>query len=240
MQNSDLPVTAYLPKEDASLLPLASTPANLMRVINNMKGRPYGWGSINIEDPTDFLNDCSQELKSLYTPFGIWLPRHSSAQVDPTRIIGRVDDMTALNADERIKKLMADAGQHPFMTIVYVYNHVFIYLGNYENPMDTSHAVVPLTYQNLWGLRPVGLLNGRYVIGESALFPLLSHYPEKFPDGRDLISLAAKPAFIVAYLDQLPAETPSTAMQLWNNAGLQGYAAKPGMTEEKYLLQGPS
>lgn len=219
-QESDLPVTAYLSTKDASLMPLLSTPANFIQVINNLIGRPYGWGSVDSDNPANFLNDCSQELKSIFTVFGVWLPRNSSAQVNKTianphftgannnMILGVVDNSYPTGAQERIAKLVKEANAHAFTTIVNIKGHVFLYLGNYPNPDDQTSHLVPLTYQNVWGLKPVSRANfpdGRYVIGKAVLFPLLLEYPEKYPlDNRLLDSLASRPDFIVAYLDQLP------------------------------------
>jgi len=223
VQESDLPVTAYLPQEDASVIPLLLTEDNRNRVINNMIGRPYGWGSVNMENTQDFLNDCSQELKSFFTPFGIWLPRGSAAQVDPSMIVGAVDQTFPAGTEERIAKLVKDADKHPF-TIVNIHGHIFMYLGSYENVKDPSHTVVPLTYQNMWGLKPMSQ-DGRYVIGKAVLFPLLSHYPEKYPAGDlELSSPASKAVFIVAYLDQLPHDSGLATNQLWSGFGMGSHA----------------
>lgn len=237
---SDLPVTAYLSKQDASLIPLAPTFDHYQRVINNLIGRQYGWGSIDIENPQNFLNDCSQELKSFYTPFGNWLPRGSSAQVTQSLIVGKVDSTFPLNPEERIAKLMKDAEKHPFTTIVNIGGHIFMYLGNYQNPNDPAHAVVPLTYQNMWGLRPMGQ-DGRYVIGKSVLFPLLSHYSEKYPAGNlELNSPANAKVFIVAYLDQLPdpAFAPkATPTQLWSDSGIGPHASLDQLYSMQHLSE---
>jgi hypothetical protein len=66
--------------------------------------------------------------------------------------------------------------------------------------------------------------SGRYVVGKAVLFPLLSHYPEKYPaDGRELVSHAGQRDFIAAYLDQLPSSSPAIFTQLWNSLGLKSY-----------------
>jgi hypothetical protein len=207
---------AYLSKKDATLMPLVSTTNNLIKIINNLKGRTYGWGNLNIENPTEFYNDCSAELKSLYTPFGIWLPRHSSDQVDTNIMLGYATDLTSNTLEERIHSLsMANA--HRFMTVIYMGGHVFMYLGNYSNPTDTSHEKIALTYQEIWGLRPTGAgPDGRYVIGKSVLFPLLAHYPEKYPGNRELSSLADKKYFIMAYLDQISSKPVQLLEKLLN------------------------
>jgi len=198
--------TAYVSKKDGNLMPLEPTITNFIKMINNLKGRTYGWGNLNVKNPTEFYNDCSAELKSLYAPFGIWLPRHSGDQVDTNIILGSATDLTSSTPEERIRYLN---NKNKFTAIVYIGGHIFMYLGNYPNPKDITHTDVVLTYQNLWGLRPTGEgPDGRYVIGKSVLFPLLANYPEKYPGNRELISLANKKYFIIAYLDQLPLQQP--------------------------------
>ena len=53
---------------DITSLPLSATPHQFANIISSLVGRPYGWGNMY------FYNDCSAELKNLFTPFGIWLP----------------------------------------------------------------------------------------------------------------------------------------------------------------------
>lgn len=177
----------FIKKEHAAPMPLAATPQNFSKLIKTLQNRLYGWGGLY------FYNDCSQELKSLYTPFGIYLPRHSSAQADA----GKMVDMSSKSMDERIKYLM-DEGR-PMMTIVYIGNHVFMYLGNYPNPNSKTRALMPLTYQNMWGLKPSDL-SRRSIIGQSLLFPLLKSYPED----PQLNSPANSKSFQIIYLNQWP------------------------------------
>jgi hypothetical protein len=126
------------------------------------------------------------------TPFGIWLPRHSSNQVSA----GKMVDMSSATEDKRLSYLMEN-GQR-FLTIIYIGGHVVLYVGNYQNPMKAS-SLMPMTYQNLWGLSPTPS-NRRAVIGKSVLFPLLQQYPED----TSLSSLANHKFFQVSYLNQLP------------------------------------
>lgn len=167
------------------LMPLTATPHNFAAVMSTLIGRPYGWGNMY------FYNDCSAELKNLYTPFGIFLPRHSSNQVT----VGKMVDMTSASPEQRLAYLMAN-GQK-LMTIVYIGGHIFMYLGNYTDP--TSHGQVAMTYQDVWGLSPVPAVR-RAVIGKAVLIPLLL----QFPEDTSLSSEAAKSFFQVAYLDQIP------------------------------------
>lgn len=173
--------------QDAATMPLRATPHQFANIIETLKNRPYGWGSMY------FYNDCSAELKSLYTPFGIWLQRHSSAQV----LAGKMVDMTSATTEQRLNYLMQN-GQR-FLTIVYIGGHIVLYLGNYENPLDSKQSLMAMTYQNIWGLLPA-TADRRAVIGQSVLFPMLLQYPED----QSLVSLAGKKYFQVANLTEFP------------------------------------
>src|SRR5579883_63480 len=154
---------ATVSHNEAVIIPLTATPHNFATMMSTLIGRPYGWGSLY------FYNDCSAELKSLFTPFGIWLPRHSSDQVT----VGKMVDMSGEPKEKRLSYLMEN-GQR-FLTIVYIGGHVVMYIGNYPNPKDNSSMA--MTYQDIWGLSP-NPPNRRAVIGQSVLFPMLLQYPE--------------------------------------------------------------
>jgi len=184
---------ALVSYEDAAPMPVAATPHNFANIMKTMIGRPYGWGGMY------FDNDCSAELKSLFTPFGIWLPRHSSDQLN----VGKMVDMTSASQDKRLSYLMEN-GQR-FLTLIYIGGHVILYVGNYPNPNKDS-ALMAMTYQNVWGLSPNPPVR-RAVIGKSVLFPMLLQYPED----TSLVSLAGKKYFQVSYLNQFP--TPGLQMK---------------------------
>ena len=177
---------AELSAEQSATMPLAATPHNFATIMQTMINRPYGWGSMY------FYNDCSAELKSLFTPFGIWLPRHSSAQVTA----GKMVDMTPFSATQRLNYLMEN-GQR-FLTLIYIGGHVVMYVGNYPN-LNSNESTMAMTYQNIWGLAPKPSVR-RAVIGQSTLFPMLLQYSED----PSLASLADKSFFQVSYLNQLP------------------------------------
>jgi cell wall-associated NlpC family hydrolase len=177
--------TAIVAAEQAAIMPLAATPHHFADIFNTMINRPYGWGSMY------FYNDCSAELKSILSTFGIWLPRHSSDQVT----VGKMVDKSSAPAEERLSYLMANG--KPFLTIIYISGHVFLYIGNYSNPNKESSQMA-LIYQNVWGLSPADR-SRRSVIGQSVLFPLLLEYPEDI----ELASQAASSKFQVSYLDEL-------------------------------------
>jgi cell wall-associated NlpC family hydrolase len=175
---------AKLKGKDATVMPLKATPHNFATIISGLIGRPYGWGNMY------FYNDCSAELQSLYAPFGIWLPRNSAAQ----KKTGKIVDKSSESPQERIKYLMENGKK--FTTIIYINGHVMLYIGNYPNPNSNTHKPMALTYQNKWGLKPQDD-SYRAVIGQSALLPMLTNYPED----PKLNSLAGEKYFQMTYLD---------------------------------------
>lgn len=173
---------ALLKSSQATIMPLTATPRHFAKIMHTLIDRPYGWGGIF------FYNDCSSELKSLFTPFGIWLPRNSSEQAS----VGKVVDLSSVGQTQRINYLIQHGRK--FMTLVYIDNHIMLYIGNYPNP-HRSHVKMAMTYQNIWGLKP-NPATRRAIIGKSVLLPLLSHYPED----RSLASLASRKHFKIVYL----------------------------------------
>ena len=72
---------AAISSNDAVTMPIPATLHNFSRIMSTLLGRPYGWGNMY------FYNDCSAELKSFFTPFGIWLPPGSADQVNAGRVV---------------------------------------------------------------------------------------------------------------------------------------------------------
>jgi len=176
--------TVNLPLSMASIMPISPTSKNFSQLINTLKNRPYGWGNLY------FFNDCSSEMKSLFTPFGVWLPRHSSAQVK----VGSSTDLTKYSAQERIDYLL-NKGK-PLTTIVYVGGHIIQYVGKFKTTL-TQSGTMAMTYQNFWGLHLFRSAdNSRAIVGKSVFFPLLAKYPED----QALISQANKEIFIISDL----------------------------------------
>ena len=99
------------------------------------------------------------------------------------------------------------------MTIVYIGRHVFIYVGNYPQPNVPD--LIPMTYQNVWGLSPADG-SRRAVIGQSLFLPLLASYPEDL----SLSSLADHSYFQVSYLDQWPETTKKASLPLKSFMGI--------------------
>ncbi|WP_281719155.1 SH3 domain-containing C40 family peptidase [Pandoraea apista] len=165
-------------------MPWTLTPRHMAQVMKQQIGRPYGWGN------TLFYNDCSAETRSLFAPFGVWLPRHSSDQLRA----GKRTDLRAADIDTRLRTLAER--DRPLMTLIHINGHIMLYLGNAQR----DGASVPMTYQNVWGLSPADN-SRRNVIGGSVILPLLKTYPED-PEVR---SLAGKPLFEISVIgDESP------------------------------------
>ncbi|WEY41659.1 SH3 domain-containing C40 family peptidase [Paraburkholderia sp. SUR17] len=171
--------TATLDASQIAPMPLAATPRNLAMLLKNLIGRPYGWGN------TGFYNDCSSELQSIFAAFGVWLPRHSSTQMSA----GRMTDLSDASPTERLDYL-AHHGV-PMRTLIYIGGHVMLYLGN----TTRDGKVVPVVYQDVWGLRPADN-SRRAVIGGSVILPLLARIPED----PSLESLAGTPTFQISVI----------------------------------------
>lgn len=165
-----------------SSFPLTSTPANFLRVIKELNGRSYGWGGLY------FNNDCSQELQSIFTVFGIWLPRNSVDQYK----IGKIIDLSNLKTEQRIQELSRIGRK--LVTLVYIPGHIMLYVGNIQGS--------PWVYNNIWALRPEDN-SYRSIIGQAAFLPLLNSY---MIDDSKLISLAdehKRTKFILYFLDEM-------------------------------------
>ncbi|WP_223218610.1 C40 family peptidase, partial [Paraburkholderia phenoliruptrix] len=171
--------TAELDDTQIVPMPLAATPRHLATLMKALIGRPYGWGNSGL------YNDCSSELQSIFAVFGVWLPRHSSTQMSA----GRMVDLSASTPAQRLDYL----AQHgaPLRTLIYIGGHVMLYIGN----TTRDGVVVPVVYQDVWGLRPPDS-SRRAVIGGSVILPLLVRIPED----ATLQSLAGTPTFQISIL----------------------------------------
>lgn len=172
--------TAIINENEFPMFPLKPTQRNFSTVITNLLERPYGWGGLYS------YNDCSQELQSIFTTFGIWLPRNSASQYP----MGKILDLSDLDTEGRINGLIQHGRK--LVTLVYIKGHIMLYIGNFQNS--------PWVHNNIWGLRPADS-SYRSVIGQSSLIPISSSYPEN----PSLISLADKtnrPKFILSFLDE--------------------------------------
>ena len=143
-----------LPRGRAALLPLSPTPRNIAEVGNDMMGQHYGWAGL------DGLRDCSAMTRDLFAPFGVWLPRNSTAQAKSHPMLS----LEGLSPAQKEQKIL-ERGV-PFATLIWLKGHIMLYVGRRDGR--------PLVFHNVWGLRtlePDGS-TGRRVIGKAVVTSL--------------------------------------------------------------------
>lgn len=147
-------------------MPLAATPRRIAQVADRMMGQTYGWGGI------DDKRDCSSMVRDLFTPFGIFLPRNSSAQAKA----GPTMSLEGLTPAQKEEALLSRG--IPFLTLVWMRGHIMLYVGEFQGR--------PAVYHNIWGLRtlePDGR-EGRLVLGRAVITTLRAgeEVPEVKPE----------------------------------------------------------
>ena len=168
----------------AAILPVKATPANFALLFKTLQGRPYGWGNL------DFNNDCSGEMKAIFTMFGYFMPRNAKNQ----NLAGKSIDITALSPAKRLEYLIENG--KPLLTLVYIKGHILLYVGTYKNQDGTEFA---LSYQQKWGIVPKDG-KSRVIVNKAVFLPLLTSYPEN----NDLLTEADSKIFQLIYLDVFP------------------------------------
>ena len=132
-------------------MPLLLTPRHVAGIGGRMMGQPYGWGGLYGD------RDCSATMQDLFTPFGIWLPRHSAAQAEE----GRLVPLEGFSDSAKQKSLREQA--RPFRTLIWMPGHIGLYVGQWEGQAAMFH--------NMWGVRNSlgGGREGRLVIGRAVV-----------------------------------------------------------------------
>ena len=137
-----------IPKEYASLQPLAFTRGNVLKILSQLQESRYGWGGMFGE------RDCSATVRDYFAPFGIWLGRNSNVQAKAGRVIS-LEDM-----DEDKRRALIKQEGVPFETLLYRKGHILLYLGTYDDKI--------IVFQNVWGVKTKkGKKSGRVVIGRA-------------------------------------------------------------------------
>jgi hypothetical protein len=147
---------AVIPKDSAVLQPLRLTQTNIAVMANELINKPYGWGGL-------YQNrDCSSMLKDLFSPFGLWLPRHSSHQALKA---GTFIDLSSLAPEDREASILKHG--IPFLTLIWVKGHIMLYVGSQDGRVVVFH--------NLWGVKTRDWLGreDRNVVGHAAITTLL-------------------------------------------------------------------
>ncbi len=147
-------VTAYVPGNIIQPMPWLPTAKHFAMAIHQLLGSHYGWGGVY------FYGDCSSTLKSIFTPFGIWLPRNSQSQ----SYIAKRESLAKLDPMAR-KAAILKYGK-PFTTLISIKGHIMLYVGEYKGEI--------MTFQNVWGFVTMSRTGkwGRDVLGSAVLLPL--------------------------------------------------------------------
>ncbi|MDR1242673.1 MAG: SH3 domain-containing protein [Deltaproteobacteria bacterium] len=142
--------------DEAAPWPLPITRRNIALLGNKMLGQPYGWGGYGGN------RDCSSLLRDLFLPFGLWLPRNSTAQIR----YGKVTDLSGLSPQAKEQAILRQG--KPFVSFIGMPGHIALYLGSYE-----GRAII---FHNLWGIRTASpspvfgrQRTGRIVVGKAVV-----------------------------------------------------------------------
>ncbi len=147
-------ISGVVPKDTAVIKPLTITELNIAKVINQLINQPYGWGGL-------YRNrDCSATLKDLFTPFGIWLPRNSTAQAKAGLFIS----FKGLSVKQK-EKLISESG-FPFMTLLWMRGHIMLYIGKRDDNLFIFHNFWGIKTKDFWGKE------GRFVVGKAVITTL--------------------------------------------------------------------
>jgi len=140
-------------KNYISTKPIQLNSTNISNIATELLEETYGWGG------KDFQRDCSSTTQDYFAPFGIWLPRNSSAQAKS----GKYISFSGLSESEKEDLILKDG--IPFLTLIHLSGHIMLYIGEYQN-----RAIV---YHNVWGVKTIidGKV-GRHVIGKTVLTTL--------------------------------------------------------------------
>ena len=143
-----------IPKRSARIGVSKINKNDLILIGNQLLKNTYGWGGMYGE------RDCSSMIRDMVTPFGIWLPRNSSAQSRK----GEVISFSGMSNDEKLASIK-DKGV-PFETIIYLKGHVLLYVGTYQDNVLVMH--------NIWGIRTIDKEGnkGRHIIGKAVISTL--------------------------------------------------------------------
>lgn len=124
------PVSAWIPKSDAVAGTLVYTRRAVLEQAFKLLDRPYGWGDSFGEQ------DCSRFIASVFSPFGIFLPRNSAAQG-----VSGVSLASFARTDPAEAKAQAVAASDPATTLFRLDGHIMLSLGTYEGRPYVIHSL---------------------------------------------------------------------------------------------------
>jgi hypothetical protein len=154
-KNGIASVVPYRPKPgEVEAFPIAFTPRNATRAMDEFLGEPYGWGGAGRQ------RDCSAMTMDYFSLFGVWLPRNSADQAS----VGAVIPLSNIPVEERPRTIVENGV--PFATLIHMPGHIMLYLGLYDGEPAVMH--------NTWGVRVKDGSGsvGRVVIGKAVVSSL--------------------------------------------------------------------
>lgn len=154
MNNNAVIRTARISPSAYVNFPTPITKQRFVQLINELLGEPYGWGGLY------GYRDCSQTLMDIYTPFGIWLPRNSRAQLSTRPHV----DLRSMSKKEK-QEYIAKHGK-PLLSLIGLPGHVTLYIGQKNN--------LGYVFHDFWGLRTKDIFQnvGRGVVGQTVITPV--------------------------------------------------------------------
>lgn len=117
----------------AEVFPVPATTGRLADLADLMLGQPYGWGGLYEQ------RDCSAMTRDLLAPFGVYLPRNSSAQAKA----GKVVSLAAMSMPAKERRILADG--RGMLTLLGAPGHIMLYLGQRDGRALIMH--------NTWGVK---------------------------------------------------------------------------------------
>lgn len=166
-------IKAKVPKESARRLPIEFSMGTVALIGNELLNKPYGWGEMYND------RDCSAMIRDFFMPFGIWLPRGSSNQIDSGKIIS----FAGLSTIEK-EQIIKDKGI-PFLTLIYLNGHIMLYVGSMYDK--------PLIFHSIWSVKiNTGERSYRQVIGKSIISTLTPGHELNLVPGASLLERASK------------------------------------------------
>lgn len=162
---------AFASVEQGDILPMPQPlSAQAVAVIGDrMMGENYGWGGMYGN------RDCSAMMRDLFAPFGIWLPRNSSAQARS----GEFHSLQNMTVAARIGAITRDAV--PFRTLLWLPGHIGLYVGRFEGK--------PVFFHDIWGIRSrlSDGREGRIILGRAVITGLMPGSERKDVDPKGLL-----------------------------------------------------
>ncbi len=145
---------ARIPADSASPFPLVGNQANVVQLMNQLMGAPYGWGGLYS------YRDCTETMRDVFASFGVYMPRSSSEQIH----VGQEISLKHLHNSAKLKLIHDNA--IPFATVIGFPGHVMLYLGEQKGQ--------PIVFEDLWGLQVFNLMGkeGRAIMGGTVIAPL--------------------------------------------------------------------